>query len=100
MSLIVKKRSINAKIAEVQAKDVVFPAIDNIELIDWITINQFARFWYCEDIHHSSILRQAIIKAINKSTDHLLSIFFLKITPMIKKFSFLGLYHPTPRAIL
>jgi hypothetical protein len=60
-----QNRNNNENIAEVQAKDVVFPAIDNIELVDWTTINQFARFWFCEDIHHSSNLRQAIVKAIN-----------------------------------
>ncbi len=63
----------NTNIAEVQAKDVVFPTIDNIVFVDWISINKYARFWYCEDIHHSSILKQAIVKAINKSPDHLLS---------------------------
>jgi hypothetical protein len=51
-----QNRSINANIAEVKAKDVVIPNIDDIELVDWTPINQFARFWYCEDIHHSSIL--------------------------------------------
>jgi hypothetical protein len=95
-----QNRSINANMAEVQAKDVVFPNIDNIELVDWTAINQFARFWYCEDIHHSSILRKVIIKVINKPPDHLLSRSCLKMTPMINKISLLGLYHPTPRAIL
>jgi hypothetical protein len=66
-------RNMNTNIAEVQAKDVVFPTIDNIVFVDWISINKYARFWYCEDIHHSSILKQAIVKAINKSPDHLLS---------------------------
>jgi hypothetical protein len=42
-------------------------------LDDWTTTNQFARFWYYEDIHHSSILRKAIVKAINKSPGHLQS---------------------------
>jgi hypothetical protein len=66
-------RNINTNVAEIQAKDVVFPTIDDLELVDWTSLNQYARFWYCEDIHHSSILRQAIVKAINKSPDHLLS---------------------------
>ena len=58
-----QNRSINAKIAEVQAKDVVFSNIDNIGLVDWTsTINQLVRFWYCEDIRHSSILKNAIVK--------------------------------------
>jgi hypothetical protein len=62
--------SINANIAEVQAKDVLFLDIEDIEFVDWTFTNQFARFWYCADIHHSSILRKAIVKAINKSLDH------------------------------
>ncbi len=66
-------RTINTNIAEVQAKDVVFCHIDNIEIVDWTLTNNFARLWYCQDIHHSSILKQAIDKAINKSPDHLLS---------------------------
>jgi hypothetical protein len=74
--------------------------IDDIELVDWNTTNKFARFWYCEDIHHSSILRKAIVKAINKSPDHLRSSKCLRMTPMINKISLLGLYHPTPRAIM
>jgi hypothetical protein len=60
----------NAKLAEVQAKDVVFSTIDDIEFVNWTFTNQFVRFWYCEDIHHPSILRKAIVKAINKSPDH------------------------------
>jgi hypothetical protein len=31
------------------------------------TTNQFARLWFCEDIHHSPILKLAIKKAIQKS---------------------------------
>jgi hypothetical protein len=64
-----QNRSINANIAEIQAKDVVF-YVDNIELVDWTTTNQFARFCYCENIHHSSIPRKSIVKAINESPDN------------------------------
>jgi hypothetical protein len=66
-------KNINTNIAEVQAKDVVSPTIDDIEFVDWTSINKYARFWFCEDIHHSSICKQAIVKAIDKSPDHLLS---------------------------
>jgi hypothetical protein len=66
-------KNIITNIAEVQAKDIVFPGIGNIEFADWASKNKFARFWYCEDIHLSSILKEAIVKAINKSPDHLLS---------------------------
>jgi hypothetical protein len=58
---------------EVQAKDVFFFNLDDIELVDWTSTDKFARFWYCQDIHHSSILKLAIEKAMNKSSDHLLS---------------------------
>jgi hypothetical protein len=43
---------------------VFFWPLDDIELADWTTTNQFARLWFCEDIHHSSILKLAINKAI------------------------------------
>jgi hypothetical protein len=46
----------NTNIAEVQAQNVVFWPLDDFELVDWTTTNKFARLWYCEDIHHSSIL--------------------------------------------
>jgi hypothetical protein len=47
-----------------------FSDIDDIKFVDWTVTNQFARFWYYADIHHSSIPRKAILKAINKSPDH------------------------------
>ena len=47
--------------------------LDDIELVDWTTTNKFARLWFCEDIHHSSILKLAIKKAIQKSTNWNLS---------------------------
>jgi hypothetical protein len=46
---------------------VVFWPLDDIELVDWITTNKFARLLFCEDNHHSSILKLAIKKAIQKS---------------------------------
>jgi hypothetical protein len=46
---------------------VVFWPLDDIELVDWTTTNKFASLWFCEDIHHSSILKLAIKKAIQKS---------------------------------
>jgi hypothetical protein len=48
---------------------VVFFPLDDIELVDWTTTNKFARLLFCEDIHHSSILKQAIKKAIQKSNN-------------------------------
>jgi hypothetical protein len=45
-----------------------FP-LDDIELVDWTTTNKFFRLWFCEDIHHSSILKQAIKKTIQKSNN-------------------------------
>jgi hypothetical protein len=69
LPLIVKAKASNTYIAKVQAQNVVFwPLDDDIELVDWTTTNKFARLWFCEDIHHSSILKLAIKKAIQKST--------------------------------
>jgi hypothetical protein len=63
-------KTINTNIAEVQAQNVVFWLLDDIELVDWTTTNfLFARVWFCEDINHSSILKLAIVKAIQKSTN-------------------------------
>jgi hypothetical protein len=63
-------KTINTNIAEVQAQNVVFWLLDDIELLDWTTsIFLFARLWFCDDIHHSSILKLAIEKAIQNSTN-------------------------------
>ncbi len=53
-------KSFNTNIAKDPAQNVVFFPLDDIELVDWTTTNKFARLWFCEDIHHSSILKQAI----------------------------------------
>ncbi len=45
-------KSFNTNIAKVQAQKVVFWPLDDIELVDWTTSNEFARLWFCEDIHH------------------------------------------------
>ena len=68
--MIVKAKEFNTNIAKVQAQKVVFWPLDDIELVDWTTTNfLFACIWFCEDIHHSSILKLAIEKAIQKSTN-------------------------------
>jgi hypothetical protein len=67
-------KTINTNIAKVQAKNVVFWLLDDIELLDWTTSKLlFAGLWFCEDIHHSSILKLAIEKAIQNSTNANLS---------------------------
>ncbi len=56
-------KTINTNIAEVQAQNVVFWLLDDIELLDWTTSNfLFVRLWFFEDIHHSSILKLALKK--------------------------------------
>ncbi len=65
--------SFNTNIAKVQAQNVFFWPLDDIELVDWTTTNKFARFWFYEDIYHSSILKLAIKKAIQKSPNWNLS---------------------------
>jgi hypothetical protein len=47
-----------------------FWLLGDIEIVDWTTPNfLFAILWFCEDIHHSSILKLAIEKAIQNSTN-------------------------------
>ncbi len=60
-------------IAKVQAQNVFFWPLDNIELVDWTSENKFARFWYWEGVNHSSIIKLAIEQAIQKSTNANLS---------------------------
>ncbi len=55
-------KSFNTNIAEVQAQNVVFLPLDDIELVDWTTTNKFARFWFCEDIHVVS--RQVMYRTV------------------------------------
>ncbi len=58
-------KTINTNIAKVQAPNFAFWHLDDIELVDWTNTNfKFARLWFCEDIHHSFILKLAIEKAI------------------------------------
>ena len=56
-------KNFNTNIAKVQAQNVVFLPLYDIELVDWTTTNKFARLWFCEDVHHSSILKLAIKKS-------------------------------------
>jgi hypothetical protein len=62
-------KSFNTNIAKVQTQNVVVWPLDDIELVDWTSTNKFARLWFCEDIHHSSILKLAIQTSIQKSTN-------------------------------
>ncbi len=67
-------KTINTNITKVQAQNVAFWLLDDIELVDWTTtIFLFARLWFCKDINRSSILKLAIVKAIQKSTNANLS---------------------------
>ncbi len=66
-------KTFNTNIAKDKAQNVVFWPLDDIELVDWTSTNKFTRLWFCEDIHHSSILKLAIEKAIQKSTNAIFS---------------------------
>jgi hypothetical protein len=76
---------------------VVFLPLDDIELVDWTTTNKFARLWFCEDIHHSSILKLAIKKTIQKSPDWNLSSKLFEDNSNNEKISLLGLCLHTKR---
>ena len=92
-------KTINTNIAKVQAQNVVFWFLDDIELVDWTTTNfLFARLWFCEDIHHSSILKLAIEKAIQKSTNAILSSKLFQDDSNYEKNQFLGFVFHTKRA--
>ncbi len=69
LALIIRAKASILILPKFQPKMCVFFFLDDIELVDWITTNKFARLWFCEDIHHSSILKQAIKEAIQKSNN-------------------------------
>jgi hypothetical protein len=84
--------TLNTNVAKVQAQNVVFWLFDDIELVDWTTtIFLLARLWFCEDIHHSSLLKLAIEKAIQNSTNAIYQASCFKMIQTMKKISFLGL---------
>jgi hypothetical protein len=67
LALIVKAKASMLILPKFKPKKWIFWPLDDIELVDWTTTNKFATLWFCEDIHHSSILKLAIKKAIHKS---------------------------------
>ncbi len=90
---------INTNIAEVEAQNVVFWLLDDIELLDWTTTNfLFARLWFCEVIQHSSTLKLAIEKAIQNSTNANLSSKLFQYDSNYQKISSKGLCLHTKRA--
>ncbi len=91
-------KSFNTNIAKVPAQNVVFFPLDDIELVDWTTTNEFARLWFCEDIHHSSILKQALKKAIQKSNNWNFSSKLFEDDSNDEKNQMLGLCLHTKRA--
>jgi len=54
----------NTNIAEMHATRVCLN-IDDVEFHKWASENKFARLWYCQDLHHSEILKLSIKNAIN-----------------------------------
>ncbi len=92
-------KTINTNIAKVQAQNVVFLPLDDIKLIDWTTtIFLFERLWFCEDIHHSSILKLAIEKKFRNLQMQIYQASCFKMIQTMKKISFLGLCLHTKRA--
>jgi hypothetical protein len=75
--------------------------LDDVELVDWTTtIYLFARLWFCEDIHHSSILKLAIKKAIKKSTNANLSSKLFQDDSNNEKNQFVGFMSSNKKGIL
>jgi hypothetical protein len=92
-------KTINTNIAKAQAKNVVFWLLDDIELVDWTTANfSFARLWFCEDIHHSSIFKLATKKQFRILQMQIYQASCFKLIQTMKKISFLGLCLHTKRA--
>ncbi len=73
LALIVKAKASILILPKFKPQMWFFLPLDDIELVDWTTTNNFARLCFCEDIHHSSILKLAIKKTIQKSPNWNLS---------------------------
>jgi hypothetical protein len=97
LQLIIKAKPSILTFAKVQANTVFFWPLDDIELVDWTSENKFARLGFCEDIHHSSILKLAIERAIQKSINANSSSKLFQ-DDSNKKISLLGLCLHTKRA--
>jgi hypothetical protein len=96
-----QRKSFNTNIAKVQAQNVICWPLDDVELVDWTTTNKFARLWFCENIHYSSILKLAIKKAIQKSPNWNLSSKLFEDDSNNEKISLLGLcLHTNPGTLL
>ncbi len=93
-------KTFNTNIAKSQDQNVCFYPLDDIDLVDWTTTNKFARLYICEDIHHSAILKLAIEKAFQKSTNANLSSKLLQDDSNNEKNSLLGLCLPTKKGTL
>ncbi len=77
----------------------MFWLLDDIDLVDWTTtIFLFARLWFCEDINHTSILKLAIVEAIQKSANAILSSKLFQDDSNYEKTQFLGFCLHTKRA--
>jgi hypothetical protein len=61
-----------------------FWPLDDIELVDWTTTNKFARLWFYEDIHHSSIFKLAIKKQFRNLPIGIFQASCLKMIQMMK----------------
>ncbi len=84
-------KSFNTNIVKLKAQNVVFWPLDDIELVDWTTTNQFARLWFCEDIHHSPILKLAIKKQFRNLPIGISQASCFKMIQSMKKISLLVL---------
>jgi hypothetical protein len=64
-------RTFDTNIAEIHTTSVCLN-IDDVEFYDWCYENKFARFWYCQDLRFSEVLKLSIENAIKKSSHGLL----------------------------
>ena len=66
-----KGRTFDTNTAEIHATSVCLN-IDDVEFYEWCYENKFARFWYCQDVRHSEMLKLSIENTIMKSSHGLL----------------------------
>jgi hypothetical protein len=88
LAFIVKAKASILILLKFKPKMLFFWLLDDIELVDWTTTNKFARLWFCEDIHHLSILKLAIKKQFKNCPIGFFQASCLKMIQTMKKNQF------------
>ena len=66
LSTISQGRTANSNIVHLEAKKFVSSKLDDVELVDWVSVNEKSSLWHCSDLSKSPLLLSAIELALMK----------------------------------